>query len=206
MGQVIQVPDVGLDYLLYGDTRPSIEAYLQSQMTHIPQTLLSHGSTIYQALQRGFNYINNLAHNVVLKQLENLGLREDDITIYALTSFREFQNANLATQRWIMANPSVRAIYLDNSCDGYSATYMDVDPGRIGPKHYDYMLATDGVLMDEDDRIVIRYFDRELYPGDRELTTHEKHNIQRLWAASDWLLENTKFDFTNPTAKVKRAC
>ena len=94
-------------------------------------------------------------------------------------------------QRYLMAEPTTRQMYIDQRCDGYSDTYVDVDPGTIGPAHYDYRRATDGLLMDSPTPdangdygwTAVTYME-ELLPDDVELTLSEQVDIQYSW---QWL-------------------
>ncbi len=205
MGQVIQIPDISLDYALYGDNRGTISSYLQHQIQTLPEIFIQQSSSLAKKLYEGFNYIRDAAHETALRALDALNIKVAQRNIYAHDSFDALQKASPVMQRWIMANPNVRDLYMNNYCDGYSDSYVDVDPGNIGVRHYDYRRVMDSVAIDTDDGFMVQYFHEDIHPLDKELTQREKYDILKTWGASDWLIKNTKLDFTNPTAKVKRA-
>ena len=45
-----------------------------------------------------------------------------------------------------MAQPDIRSLYHKGHCDGYSDTYVDMEPGLVGEQHYDYRRVMDGVV------------------------------------------------------------
>jgi hypothetical protein len=108
-------------------------------------------------------------------------------------------------QRWIMAHPGVRDSYVNQNCEGYSGTYVNMFGDNVGSNHYDYRRVMDGVPIEEEDGFCLQYFHETLLQGDRELEYGEKMAIVKTWGVIDWMLENSQFDFTNPVGKVKRA-
>ncbi len=115
--------------------------------------------------------------------------------IIALDTVREIQAAKPIMQRYIMANPNIRQLYLKQLCDGYSDTYVDHHPGHIGAEHYDYRRVMDKVVrveLDEngvEDRLVWSHYLEDLQPGDRELEDEEKFTILRIWDIVDGALD-----------------
>lgn len=102
--------------------------------------------------------------------------------VLPLTSIKEIQSANLYMQRWVMAEPTVRAVYHDQRCDGYYNTYMDMHPEDIGEKHYDYRRVMDGVVInDTEPNMISRHYIEDLVDGDRDLSSYEKFDILTTW-------------------------
>lgn len=121
-------------------------------------------------------------------------------TIRELTALYEMQHAPLKMQRWIMANPMARELYFKQAIDGYSETYIDVEPGIMGEAHYDYQLANDGIVKftnDEGDWSATTY-QIDLKDGDRFLELSEQVDIHTTWNR----LENElRFGRYDPTSK-----
>lgn len=90
-----------------------------------------------------------------LDQLRALGyklggmLNPNQVTV--LDTLLEMQQANIGMQRWIMANPYVRKLHHDGLISGYDGIYEDLQPGIIGEEHFDYRMATNGIIMERPD-------------------------------------------------------
>lgn len=105
----------------------------------------------------------------------------NDVVLPLITT-QDIQNANLYMQRWVMAEPTVRAMYHDQRCDGYFNTYMDIYPDKVGEDHYDYRRVMDSVVIgDSEPNVIARYYIEDLVDGDRELTSYEKFDILSTW-------------------------
>lgn len=110
-------------------------------------------------------------------------------TIRSLGTLEEFQNASLVMQRWVMAEPLVREKYQAQLIDGYSDTYLDVEPGASGLSHYDYRSVTEGMVEysqnDEgevDGLVYVNYYQADgLRSEDRLLEVEEKTDILDVW-------------------------
>ena len=109
----------------------------------------------------------------------------DDIRV--LTDIDQFQHAAPKMQRWIMAEPTVRTLYHKQRLDGYSESYVDIDPQGIGESHYDYRRAMDGIVVVNEDAkgndpeyVADNYMD-ELLPEDADLTLEEQSDILLAW-------------------------
>lgn len=111
--------------------------------------------------------------------------------IVPLRTVEELQSARPAMQRYIMANPNLRALYHKQLCDGYSDTYRDLEPTKIGEDHYEYRRVMNGIVQDAIDPesgektwMATYYFD-DLHEGDRELDAEEQFDILDAWDACD---------------------
>ena len=87
--------------------------------------------------------------------------------------------------RYVMANPTIRTLYQQNKCDGYSDSYTDLYPGTIRDDHYDYQRVMDGVVNfdTQDDRWEIKYY-TDYSDQDEELSPEDKFTILDTWNAA----------------------
>lgn len=105
-------------------------------------------------------------------------------TVQYLETKEDIQQAPPAMQRYIMACPEIRTLYQKQRIDGYSESYYDAYPDKIGFDHYDYRRARNGMLefiKDEEtgeENFQFRVFIDELLDGDRELELDEKLDIE----------------------------
>lgn len=197
MGIVMELSEPALDLALYGDKSGILNNYLSQQLQNIKPAYNEFSNRIYQCLQSSYNFVNNqMVKYGLLNQLDSNGIQALDNYYTDLTSFIALQNANATMQRWIMAHPDVRKLYLDQNIDGYSGSYQNVFGKEIGEDDYNYRRVMDGVMCDEGDITVVRQYLDDLLEGDRELNHYEKVKILHTYDAIDYLLKECKFDFT----------
>lgn len=100
-----------------------------------------------------------------------------------LHTLPDLRAAGFRMQRFIMADPLIRFNHQRQLIDGYSETYVDMEPGEIGGNHYDYRRVTNGVYRDHVDgeRLVCERHYETLIEGDRELDASEQDSIMTAW-------------------------
>lgn len=99
-------------------------------------------------------------------------------------SIAEIQAATPLMQRYLMANPPIRGMYHRQQCDGYSDSYVDLEPGLIGMDHYEYRRVVNGIAIEDPlnpGTIYIPEIFESLLEEDRELDTEEKFDILDGW-------------------------
>lgn len=107
----------------------------------------------------------------------------DDDIIRPLTDIGAVQHAQPEMQRWIMACPEVRTAYHANRLDGYSDSYKDYEPGAVGEAHHDYRVATDGLMLEQEDgsSCFTSYWDSSWDDATDNLDIQEQADIQTSW-------------------------
>ena len=117
---VINCPEAGLDRVLYGDKSSVLSNYLYTQMQAIPVAFNEFSQRVYNGVLSSYNFVNDkLIQYGIMNQLSNNGVAIVDNYYNNITSYADVQNANLLMQRWIMANPNVRQLYLSQDIDGH---------------------------------------------------------------------------------------
>lgn len=106
-----------------------------------------------------------------------------DLLTMALTVM-ELQSANLTTQRWNMANPTLRGLVHEGRCDGYSDTYFDYEPDYVGMEHTDYQEVINGFRLIDDEGLSYAINIRDTFedPDLMDLTVSQQTVIQSNWA------------------------
>lgn len=201
MGQVVTLSAPSVDLALYGDRSNFVQDYLQQQINQLGGTLNNFGERIYNSLANSWNFVTDGLTRVGLRtELEQQGLNVVDNYFVECNNWIALQEANLTMQRWIMANPQVRELYLGQDICGYSDEYVDLDPGKMGEDHYDYRRVMNGIIRDEPngDYTITHYYE-DLHIGDRELEFYEQEPILHTWSAIDYMLGVCDFDFTAKT-------
>ena len=201
MAIIVSSSGTGIDYALYGDKSHVVAGYVQQQLQQMPVYASPYQERMQHSLQASYAYLTDSAiRNDIANQLRHVGVDLGENFIVELRSFEELQHANLTMQRWVMAEPSIRQMYLDQNLDGYSDTYINTSGKYVGERDYHYQLAMSGVPVDRPDGTsVVRFYhaEDELMPGDRALTHHEKIAIQRSWRNARDIARDMGFDFTN---------
>lgn len=178
------------DALLYGANKhPGTVNYLQSQMdtlSNMSQSFLSAGQSFVERAKEVYDRFNSSdavrKARAAIRKLGNVFQTNEITDIWDIGGM---QNAPPISQRFIMAEPTVRELYHQQRIDGYSETYVDMQPGVVGEDHYDYRRAMNGIVQEiEDDpdyEWKLKIWTEDLYEGDRELSMDEKHDVQMLW-------------------------
>lgn len=197
MGIIVNVPQGGLDYVLYGDKSSVVGNYVQNQLQKIPQVFNEFTQRVYDNLMTSYQWVNDqMTKYNIFNKLRGEGVNIVDNYFMELLSFQALQNANPTMQRWVMSHPDIRSEYLKGNVEGYPESYVNVFGEEVGSQDYNYRRVMDGVIQDTDDGFKVEYYIDELLPGDRELNHNEKVTVLNTWDAMSWIYENCKFDFT----------
>lgn len=170
------------DSLLYHGVDQGTVQFLNTHNQGFNNLLNSAASSFFSYVSPVFERFNHsdairLAHAAMRKV--STAWQSDGIAL--LSQIGHFQHASLEMQRWIMAEPTTRALYHTQGCDGYSDTYVDKEPGLIAEQHYDYRRVMHGLYTERgDDYAAASYFEA-LRPNDRELMLVEQSDILETW-------------------------
>lgn len=206
MAQVIVGGANVFNALAYGEPSTSTLNYLQEQfntgmsrLSDAGQEMFARGKEIYE------QFVSSEAirqAKAALSVVRNAFQRD---VIFELREIEEFQQAKPVMQRWIMTAPALRKLYLQQRCDGYAGTYVDMEPGATGEDHYDWRRVHHGLAVEvpgedgeESDYKVTWYLD-ELRPGEEELTLEQKVDILTAWDFISNHLKTSEVDPTSPT-------
>lgn len=184
--------------IAYGQQNPLNLGYFKQQLENIGTNLNEQAKVFYQDVQDLYNKFNSSeAMRLMRSAMKSAASLFNDNIIRPLTTVDELQNASLQMQRWIMANPVIRQMYHDQQCDGYSDTYVDIEPGKVADQHYDYRRVMDGIVVcNEDAEYFTEYFE-DLYEGDRDLILSEQSDVLRTWEVLEAMVKAMKDDPTS---------
>ena len=204
MAQIIQGGAAMFNAVQYGRQSQEAVNFIQRQFDNISLQLNEAGRAFYQSARDSFEDLNNDYATRLLRaagrSIEGLFMHD---RIQEISSIGQFQHAPPVMQRWIMAEPTLRALHVANRIEGYSDTYLDLDPGKVGPAHYDYRLATNGLIFvsEPDENGDTEWHATShwgaLLPDDRELQFAEQLDIQATWRHLRERLENSDEDPTS---------
>jgi hypothetical protein len=133
---------------LFGTLSHNTVQYLQSQINNLSNAGTAFGQKIYEKSMNLFNAINSdaavMAAEAVLMQVE--AAMGQDI-IEPLLTIPQLQAARPVMQNWIMVSPILRQAWYDGKIEGYSDTYVDPEPGRVGHEQEAYRRLMNGVFV-----------------------------------------------------------
>jgi len=172
------------DAYLYGKRHVDTVKYLEERGSGFGSRLAASAREFYDEVGESIykRYDHSSAIRLARAAARRVATAWKPEGIYLLDTMALLQNAPSEMQRRIMASPEIRQLYHQNRVDGYSDTYTDLDPGKVGVDHYDYRRVTDGVMMEQLDGTfcAINYFEELRDKGD-ELDTIEQIDIMATW-------------------------
>lgn len=185
--------------LVYSDPHPNTQAFIEHQLYQPSAALTETGAAFMQKAHDLYEQFNGSeAMRLARAAVRQVKGHWDKDIIRPLTDIGMVQSAKLTMQRWLMAEPYTRAKYHKQQCEGFAGSYVDVNPGFIGPEHYDYRRVMHGIVEDtEDGWVAHEYFD-DLRDGDRELHAEEQFDILRSWQT---LYNAMQMENEDPTSK-----
>ena len=193
---------VVLDYLLYPEQNPINQSYIYNQIASVSNTLNDIGQNFLAASKDIYARINDA--DLVKKAKATIKMALGITQINEFSYYHTLERVQQATpfmQNYIMANPTVRELYNQQMCDGYSDTYVDIDKGRIADTHYHYRRVMDGVIQDQEVdgeyNWSAKLYLEDLLPGDRELEIDEKSKVLAKWEIVNMLIKDGQ-DVNNP--------
>jgi hypothetical protein len=167
-------------------------------------------NTVSTNTQTWFNkaraFYNTISESDAVQALRNLTVKADvswkGNNIYHCSSIEMLQTANPIMQRYIMAEPRLRDMYLNQSVEGYEGSYENFHGDALGVSHYDYRRVTDGIVIAHDDHYVINEFHENIPDTDRELDFFQKADVIRTWNMVNRALDASEMDPTSPIGNL----
>lgn len=184
--------------LVYGLHNENDTNYFKTQSTNIPQMIGVYGDMFKETTQNLFDrFHGSQAINLAKLAIHHATQIFKSDGVRSLFEVVDFQTAGSVMQRWVMANPTVRTMYHKLQCDGYSDTYVDEHPGKIGDNHYDYRRVMNGIVQEKDDNWFVNIYGDELKDGDSELILQKQVSILSTWDILDLMFKRGYEDLTN---------
>lgn len=187
---------------LFPETPIEAKSWIQNQFNQGVNLLTQAGMVFRQKAEELYNRLNDPALEARARAFyrKAKGLCHPN-AIIAFDTIPQIQAAKPLMQRYIMAEPEIRDLYHRQLCDGYSDSYVDYEPGKIGEDHYDWRRVMNGIIRDIDDDSkdskpwkAVMYCE-DLHEGDMELQIDQQASIL---AVHD-LVRQAIFGKTDPT-------
>lgn len=198
------------DAVIYHEPHPGTMSYLQNQFDNMSGSMAGFGQGFMETARSAWERFGNSEAfrraKAAVRMVSHMWQRDEIRSIWEMGAF---QQAPLSMQRFLVANPVVREMYNGQRIDGYSETYVDMHPGKLGWQHYDYQMVAHGfvqtpVVKDKDGNeegdFHVEFFFDEPVEGDRYLHLLEQHDIFKCWDAMNALIADGGEDPTSPYA------
>lgn len=168
--------------------------------------MASVSSTTQSWFNQARTFYNTITESDAVQALRNLTVKADTSwmgnNIHFCNSIEMIQAANPVMQRWIMAEPRLRDMYLNQSVEGYAGSYENFHGDLIGAQHYDYRRVTDGILFAHDDHAVVTDYIENLPDDQNPLDFFQKADIIRTWNMVNRALDAAEMDPTSPIGNL----
>jgi hypothetical protein len=162
-------------------------------------------ATISTTAQSFFNQAASLYTMIstsdAVQALRNLTVKVEGAwqtnVISYLQTIDQVQCAPIVMQRYIMAQPDIRQMYLNGEVSGYGESYENLHGDSVGAKHYDWRQVMSGIVTVSDDSFQHTTYVEDTR-DDTELTVFEKVDILRTWNVVQTALSAAEQDPTSP--------
>lgn len=197
--RIVDGGDLAWGAIAFGEQNPINLSYFKNQFNSLTTGLNDYARNFYSEVGNIVDkFTNSEAVRSVRNALKSAASLFDNDIIKPLYEMDEFQTATVKMQRWIMANPVVRQSFIDQKCDGFSDSYVDLYPEKIKDTHYDYRRVMNGVAQfDEEDNEHFKFYYEDLVEGDKELSVGEKIDILHTWEIVEMYMKKGAQDPTS---------
>jgi len=183
---VIEASPLAFDYLAFPNQSPNTLQYFQNQMQSFSNALTETGQRFMQGAKELYAKIHdNTTIRIAKAAIRHAnGLYQPNVIIQ-IDDIEGMRSATPMMQNYIMAQPDLRDMYHRQLVNGYSDTYIDIDPNQNHEQHYYYRRVMDSVVQDTEVNgqyeWVARQYCDELLDGHQDLSTEERHSILLTW-------------------------
>ncbi len=199
MATILDLTQDDFKHIVYGVPDTTTWQFLESHNRQMTERLSEAGMAWVESIPQ---YFNTLSLEETFRQAQAAirkvsGVFERD-DIHALLTLGALQQAKPVMQRYIMALPELRRVYLDQSLRGYEGSYQNLYGNAIGENHYDYRRVMDGVIQftTEGECFSKQYLD-DLKEGEEPLTVIQHYDIELSWRVAKRILLKGEEDLTD---------
>lgn len=184
------------DMMMYGaNQHPDNSRYIAEQFNNFSGYLGDVGQRFVDRAKAAYEEFQNSGIHRMAKVAVGLFNRQfhpNDIT--PLETIEDIQCAMPVMQRYVMAQPDLRAKFHEQKCDGYSGSYIDTAPGEVGEKHRDWRRVMTGMVVMVNDPDKPYDWESTQYSDDEDtteapLTFREQCNIIPTWKLAKLALQ-----------------
>lgn len=187
-----------LDICAGGHLDNTTQSWLGERSDALRATISGAAASFFQQASTLYSMISTTD---AVQALRNLTVKADNAwqsnAIVELHNIEQLQTAGPVMQRWIMAEPGIRQMYLNGEVSGYAETYENLHGNGIGAQHYDWRQVMSGIATVADDHFGYTTYVEDT-GEDNPLSLYEKVDILRTWQQVQTALSEGEQDPTSP--------
>lgn len=188
-----------IDVYAGGHLDTNTQNWLGQRFDTMRATLSTTAQNFFDTAQRTFTLMGS---SEAIQALRNLTVKSEKMwqsnNIQRHDTLVELQTAGVINQRWLMACPEARSLYLSGELSGYAGSYENFGGQAIGETHFDYRLVMDGVITSDETSFQYTAYYQAMPEGERELELYEKADIINSWNRMRYYLDLHDEDPTCP--------
>lgn len=180
---IVRGGDLAADALIYKPPDNNLVNYLANNIQRASELVGSYSNTFINTMTDVYNrFASDTARLYQRLVVQNASghLNQD---IVGVVRYEHLHMANLAMQRYILAEPTLNKYYQKGMCYGYQDTCTMYEEDKYGEDCVEYRRVMSGSLTFDDngEGVVTTYTqnDTEMYPD--ELDTIEQFSIMKTW-------------------------
>jgi hypothetical protein len=176
---VIQGSDTAFNALVYKTPDQNLLSYLTTNMQNVIDKTVGLSQNFIANTKAMYDRFNSAeVINAGKALLYQTGMHFNQDAIYPLME-SNIGTANLAMQRYIMANPELNNMYQKNMCYGFQETYFNHEPNTWGVERNDYTDVMDGMMEFDDEGL--GYVAHYSYEDKREFSIFDNMSVLETW-------------------------
>lgn len=176
--------------------------WLGERSNALRSTMSSTAANFFNTAQ---NMYSMISQSDAMLALRNLTAKSENAwqsnNITYLGTVQHLQTAAPVMQRWVMAEPRLRDMYLNNEVEGYGKSYTNIHGNVTGEQHYDWRRVMDGVMVVKEDQFGFKHY-HDCMGDDEPLTIFQKVDILNTWNAINKALDEGEMDPTSPVGNL----
>lgn len=180
MAMYIEGGTLAFNELAYAPRDQNTIEYLKESAMNLSQNLTDSGRMFMDSTREKWShFFGDNALRAARAAVRTVQTMWDADVIKQLVTITHMQHAPVVMQRYIMADPTIRKMFLAQQLDGYSDTYQNIHGNAIGPEHYDYRRLNNGLVEETEEGgwVAWTYFD-DLLEGDHELQFDQQMDLK----------------------------
>lgn len=187
-----------LDICAGGHMDMNTQSWLGERSDALRATISTTASSFFNQAASLYTMIST---SDAVQALRNMTVKADNAwqnnTISFLSNIEQIQCAPPIQQRYIMAQPDLRQMYLNGEVNGYGDMYENIHGNAVGQKHYDWRRVMDGMATVTNESVSYTNYVEDTR-DDVELTVFEKVDMLRTWQIIPDMLSAAEMDPTSP--------
>lgn len=150
--RIVQGGLAAFNGLAYGEQSNDVIDFFRVQASNIPQLMGKYADVFKNTVSDMYHsFYNDDVLKAARLAIYHVSSAAADDCIKLFSELVHIQAATPIMQRYMMAEPTLRAAYHMQRIDGYSESYTDPEPGKVGVEHYDYRRIMNGIVHEDDE-------------------------------------------------------